>query len=263
MSLVVVRGGGDIASGVIHRLFMCGYKVVVLEVEKPTAIRRTVSFCEAIYRKNIVIEGVNGVFVEDLNGVNKALNLSCIPVIIDAEGEIINDLKPLAVVDAIIAKKNLGTNRKMALITIGIGPGFHAGKDVDIVIESQRGHSLGKVLYNGTAAENTNLPGTINGYNEERVLRSPCDGIVQPFFSIGDYITKEDVICMVGGEEVVARISGILRGMIKEAMQVYKGMKIGDIDPRGVREYAFSISDKARAIGGGVLEGLLHFEKKR
>ncbi len=258
MDLVVVRGGGDIASGVIHRLFMSGFKVVVLETEKPTAIRRAVSFCEAIYRDEIVIEGVKGVYAKAPESIEAILNAGSIPIFIDEKGEIIKTLRPIAVVDAIIAKRNLGTIREMAPITIGIGPGFHGGIDVDAIIESQRGHNLGKVMYEGEAAENTGLPGIINGFSEERVLRAPCDGIANPLIKIGDYVKEKDVVCVVKDMEVFAGVTGVLRGMIKDGFAVYKGMKIGDIDPRGIREYAFTISDKARAIGGGVLEALMH-----
>ncbi len=262
MDMIVVKGGGDIASGVVCRLFLSGYKVVVLEIEKPTAIRRAVSFSEAVYVKRVNIEGIEGVLAEDFAQIEGILEEEKVPVFVDDKGIAIERLKPVAVVDAIIAKENLGTNKDMAPITIGIGPGFEAGKDVDIVVESQRGHDLGRVIYNGRASKNTGIPGEIKGYREERILRAPCEGIVKAFYNIGDEVKRGDIICQTGIRGVKAQIDGILRGMIKEGLTVNEGLKIGDIDPRGVREYAFTVSDKARAIGGGVLEGIEHLKVK-
>ncbi len=258
MELIAIRGGGDLASGVAHKLFMSGFKVVILEIEKPSSIRRTVCFSEAIYRGEIIIEGVKGVLAVDKEEINKILEQGQIPVYIDDKADIIKELKPLAVVDAILAKKNLGTKRKMAPITIGVGPGFEAGIDVDMVIESNRGHYLGKIIYEGKAEENTGIPGNIIGYTEERVLRSPCEGRIKNFYNIGDRVRKGDVICQVGEENVLAQIDGVLRGMIKEGFLVYKGLKIGDVDPRAIVDHAFTISDKARTIAGGVLEAVLY-----
>ena len=262
MNLVVVRGGGDVASGIIHRLFKSGYNVVVLETEKPTTIRRKVSFSEAIYSNEIIIEGVKGIFAKDLEHIIKILGEGSIPIYIDEQGKIIKELKPLVVIDAIIAKVNLGTNKKMAPITIGIGPGFRAGNDVDLVIESKRGHNLGKVIYKGEGAKNTGIPGEIGGYREERVLRAPSRGIVKNFYSIGDVVKSGDIICQVGNIKVIAQIDGVLRGMIKEGLFVDTGFKIGDIDPRGIIDYAFTISDKARAVGGGVLEAIGYLKNR-
>jgi xanthine dehydrogenase accessory factor len=263
MDIVIIRGGGDLASGVAYRLFMAGFKVVILEIEKPSSIRRAVSFSEAVYEGEVNIEGVRGILAKDLNDIKEILKSRHIPIYVDKKGDIIRELKPLAVVDAIIAKVNLGTNRNMAPITIGIGPGFEAGVDVDLVIESNRGHNLGKVIQEGKAAENTGIPGSTMGYTEERVIRAKANGIVKNFFKIGDRVEKGDIICQVGNIEVEAKISGILRGMIKEGLFAHEGLKIGDIDPRGIREYAFTISDKARAIGGGVLEGILYLKNER
>ena len=263
MELVIVRGGGDIASGIVHRLYRAGFKVVVLEIEKPLTIRRKVSFSEAIYDGEIEIEGVRAILAKDLDDIKDILEKGFVPVYIDHNGDIIKELKPLAVVDAILAKVNLGTNKKMAPITIGVGPGFEAGVDVDLVVETQRGHNLGKVIYKGKAAENTGIPGDVMGYREERVLRATGDGIVKVFHNIGDKVEAGDIICQIGDNQVIAGISGILRGIIKEDLYVYKGLKIGDIDPRNVVEHAFTISDKARAVGGGVLEGILYLRKEK
>jgi len=262
VDLVIVRGGGDIASGVVYRLYKSGYKIIVLEIAKPTSIRRKVSFSEAIYNKRVNIEGINGVLATEIHEISKIIEEGSIPIYIDEKGVAIEGFKPLAVVDSILAKVNLGTHREMAPITIGIGPGFEAGCDVDLVIESKRGHHLGKVIYEGKAEEDTGIPSETNGYRNERVLRSPADGVVKVFFEIGDYIKEGEKVCEVGNIEVTAQITGILRGMIKEGLTVYKGLKIGDIDPRGIKEYAFTISDKARAIGGGVLEGIRYLSSR-
>ncbi|WP_035142897.1 selenium-dependent molybdenum cofactor biosynthesis protein YqeB [Schnuerera ultunensis] len=259
--MVVIRGGGDLASGIAHRLFMAGFKVVILEIEKPLAIRRTVSFSHAVYNEEITIEGVKGILAKDLQDIRKILKEGHIPVYLDGMGQIIKELKPLVVVDAILAKSNLGTTIELAPITIGVGPGFEAGVDVDLVVETKRGHYLGQVLYEGKPAPNSGIPGEVMGYREERVLRAPCDGVVKAFYNIGDKVEAGDIICQVGEKNVVAQISGVLRGIIKEGLFVNKGLKIGDIDPRNVIDHAFTISDKARAIGGGVLEGILHLMK--
>ncbi len=263
MKPIVVRNGGDIASGIIHRLYMSGYKVVVLEIEKPLTIRRTVSFSEAVYNGETTVEGVRAILAKSLDSIYQILEEGHIPIYVDGQGDIIRELKPLAVVDAIIAKKNLGTNRKMAPITIGVGPGFEAGAGVDLVVESQRGHNLGKVIHKGKPASNTGIPGDILGYREERVIRANADGVIKTFYNIGDMVEKEDILAQIGEEVIIAQIGGILRGMIKEGTYVKKGLKIGDIDPRGVKEYAFTISDKARAIGGGVLEGIQYLLNKQ
>jgi len=263
MEIVIVRGGGDIASGIIHRLHRAGFKVVVLEIENPLTIRRKVSFSEAIYAEETEVEGVKGVLAKNLDDIKDILKKGFIPVYIDPKGDIIKELKPLAVVDAILAKRNLGTTKGMAPITIGVGPGFEAGVDVDLVVETQRGHNLGRVINRGKPAENTGIPGEVMGYREERVLRATGDGIVKSFYKIGDKVKIGDIICQVGESQVAAEIDGVLRGIIKEGLYVHRGLKIGDIDPRNIVEYAFTISDKARAVGGGILEGILYLRKER
>lgn len=263
MDLVVVRGGGDLASGIIHKLSRSGFRVLVLDVEEPLAIRRQVSFCEAVYSGEIVVEGVRGLLVQDLDEAGRVLDQGHIPVLVDTEGSCLASLRPLALVDAIIAKKNLGTRKDMAAITLAVGPGFEAGVDVDLVVESKRGHYLGTLIDEGFAVANTGRPGEVLGYVEERVLRASGDGQVETFYKIGDRVEAGDLICLTGGQEVYAEISGILRGIIQEGLMVRKGLKIGDIDPRGVRDHAFTISDKARTIAGGVLEGILYLKKER
>ncbi|MBC7087995.1 MAG: EF2563 family selenium-dependent molybdenum hydroxylase system protein [Tissierellales bacterium] len=258
MQIVIVRGAGDIASGIIHRLFKSGFKVIALEIEKPLSIRRTVSFSEAIYDGETTVEGVKAVFADNVKTALSILEDGNVPVIIDEEGLSISQIKPMAVVDAILAKKNLGTNRNQAPITIGVGPGFCAGEDVDYVIETKRGHYLGKVIYKGSAIPNTGIPGLINGYGEERVIKSPCDGLIRHERNIGDLVKEDDIICYVGDLKVKSPIKGVIRGLIRENLFVTKSMKIADIDPRGEIDYVYTISDKARAVAGGVLEAILN-----
>ncbi len=263
MELIIIRGGGDIATGIGHRLFMSGFKVIILDIEKPLAIRRKVSFCEAIYSGEIIIEGVKAILAKNLNEIYSAIDNGYIPVFIDGKGEIIKTIGPMTVVDSILAKKNLGTTRNMAPITIGVGPGFEAGVDVDLVVETKRGHFLGKVIHKGKAENNTGIPGDILGYKEERIIRAEASGILKSYYNIGDKVEAGDIICEAGGRKITAKISGILRGIIKEGLYVEEGLKIGDIDPRGIEEYAYTISDKARAVGGGVLEGIMYLRKGR
>lgn len=258
MDIVVIRGGGDIATGIGHRLYKAGFKIIIFEKSQPLAIRRTVSFCEAIYRKEIIVEGVKAVCCNDVDSSLKAINEGNIPILIDPLGESIHKIKPIAVVDSILAKRNLGTNKSMAPITIGIGPGFTAGDDVDLVVESNRGHTLGKVIYKGAAEENTGIPGNIMGFNEERIIHAVASGNIIWNYRIGDLIEKDQVVGSISGLEIKAAMSGLIRGLIKEGMYVEKGLKVGDIDPRGESVDPMTISDKARAIGGGVLEGIMY-----
>jgi len=261
--LAVVRGGGDIASGTIYRLYKSGYKVVVLEIEKPTSIRRTVSYSQCIYDREVEIEGVRAKLCKNLQEIKKAHENYKIPVVVDPDGETIKEIKPKIVVDAILAKKNLGTQKDMADLVIGLGPGFTAGEDVDVVVETNRGHNLGRLIYKGKAQPNTGKPGNTLGFTTERVIYSPAEGKVKVIKDIKSSVEKEDVIAEVEGQDVKAKISGIIRGMIQPDSNVHKGMKIGDVDPRNKVESCTIISDKARAIGGGVLEAILHYDISR
>ncbi len=257
-NLVIVRSGGDIASGIIQRLFNIGFKVIILEISNPSSIRREVCFGEAVYRGEMTIENITSKLVKDVNEIEETFKEGKIPVLIDGTGENIGKLKPAVLIDAILAKRNLGTEIGMAPITIGVGPGFSAGKDVDAVIETKRGHTLGKVIYEGEAIRNTGIPGNIGGYTKERVIHSEFEGKIENISKIGDKIEKGQVIARIEGKEVRAKISGILRGIIREGYYVTEGFKIADIDPRE-NEYknCFTISDKARSIGGGALEAIL------
>ncbi len=261
--IVVVRGGGDIATGTIHKLHKCGFKVLVLETANPTAIRRSVSFCEAVYDGKAMVEGVEAKLAGSRSDIRLCWQEGTVPVAIDPQGELIGSLKPLAVVDAILAKKNLGTKKDMAPITIALGPGFAAGQDVDVVIETMRGHSLGRLIFEGSAIPDTGIPGEIEGHSKDRVIHSPAAGILEATAKIGDRVSKGDIIARIGTCSVRATIDGILRGIIRDNSSVFKGMKIADIDPRlDEKQNCFFISEKARNIAGGVLEAILYLQNK-
>lgn len=266
-NLVIVRGGGDIASGTIMKLYKCGYSVLVLEIPTPSSIRRNVSFSEAVYEKTQTVEDVTCYLAENINEAREFLNQGKLTMLVDESCSCLSEFKPIALVDAILAKKNLGTTRDMAPITIALGPGFNADMDVDAVIETMRGHSLGRVIYEGQAIKNTGIPGKIAGFDKERVIHSPAEGILRNVHHITDIVKKDEVIAEITGPDGVtpvhATIDGLLRGLIRDGYPVTKGFKIADIDPRA-DEYnnCFTISDKARCIAGGALEALMYLSRK-
>lgn len=261
--IVIVRGGGDIATGTICRLHHCGYRILVLETKKPTAIRRTVALSEAVYVGKQTVEGVTAELIASIDECVASWSRDRVPLLVDPVADCLPKINPIALVDAILAKKNCGTTKNMAPITIGLGPGFFAGKDVDAVIETARGHQLGRTIYAGSPLENTGIPGRIGGYSLERVLYAPTDGTIQVIHDIGSRVTKGEVLAHIGTFELVAPITGLVRGMIRNQTRVAKGLKIGDIDPRIDEEKNCStISDKARCISGGVLEALLFLSKR-
>ena len=255
--MILIKGAGDLATGIAYRLKKSGFDIVMTEIDKPTTVRRTVAFSQAVFDNEIVIEGIK---VNNINEIYKEINQGNIPIIIDEKAEIIKELRPDVVVDAIIAKKNLGTNIKDAPIVIGVGPGFEAKVDCHLVVETKRGHYLGKVIEEGSAIPNTGVPGNIGGYTKERIIRASSNGKIKPVVSIGDFVKKGDVVAYVDGVEVLAQIDGIVRGMLQEGIEVFKGMKSGDIDPRCEKDHCFTISDKARSIGGGVLEAIMYMK---
>ena len=262
-NLIIVRGGGDLATGTIYKLHQCGFPVLVLETANPSAIRRNVAFSEAVYQGTQTVEGLTCTLASSAAEAEEWLKRGKLTMLADPAGTAIDYFTPLAVVDAILAKKNLGTCRDMAPITVALGPGFTAGVDVDAVVETKRGHNLGKVLYSGSAAPNTGIPGIIGGYGKERVIHSPAAGILRNVAKITDTVEKGQVIAYVETENgkisVYATLTGLLRGLIRDGYPVSQGFKIADIDPR-LDEYSncFTISDKARCIAGGVLEAVLH-----
>lgn len=265
--LVIVRGGGDIATGTIYKLYKCGFKVIILETDNPSAIRRNVAFSEAVYEGKQTVEDVTCYLAESLDNAVQMLEENKLPLLVDPNGESIQRLNPIVVVDAILAKKNLGTHKDMSDIVIGLGPGFEAGRDVHVVIETMRGHNLGRIIYKGKALENTGIPAIVGGYGRERVIKSPADGILLNKGKISDVVNKGDILAVVKTKDkeipVPATIDGILRGLIRDEYPVTKGFKIADIDPRlSEIENCFTISDKARCIAGGVLEAIMNLRRQ-
>jgi len=260
--LIVIRGAGDLASGVAHRLVRSGFPVVMIELPEPLVIRRAVSFAEAVFKGKFTVEGITAELAVTTDSINKLLAAGKIPVVADPARYPLRTLHPAAVVDATMAKKNIGTTIDDAPVVIGLGPGFTAGVDVHAVVETYRGHDLGKVILEGQAAPNTGIPGEIGGYREERVLRSPGSGTFHAVREIGDVVARGELVGMVDNLPLYATISGVLRGVLYSGLKVTPGMKVGDIDPRCRREYCFTISDKARAVAGGVLEAYLFLRRR-
>jgi xanthine dehydrogenase accessory factor len=256
--IVAIKGAGEMASAAAWRIYMSNIRqILMLETPSPLAVRREVSFCEAVYEGRQTVEGVEACKVGKDTDVRKAWAQGKIAVAVDPEWKILDRFQPNVVIDAILAKKNLGTRMSEAPLVIGLGPGYVAGQDVHLVIETNRGHNLGKILTSGSAAPNTGIPGSIGGYTEERVLRAPRDGEFKTRYAIGDQVKRNDVIATVAEDAVRAKIDGVLRGLIRSSVPVRQGLKLGDIDPRGDADYCHTISDKARAISGSVLEAIL------
>jgi xanthine dehydrogenase accessory factor len=258
--VVLIRGAGEMASGVAHRLYRSHFRIGMLEIPHPLSVRRGVSFSEAIYEGEKEVEGVRAALISKPEEVQSVWKKGKIPLLIDPDGrKTRNFFKPDVLIDAIIAKKNLGTQMTDAPLVIGLGPGFTAGKDVHIVVETNRGHNLGRVILNGAAEADTGIPGEIGSYTVERVLRTLKKGVFHGQRSIGDRVNKGTVVAVVDDFPVIAKISGVVRGLLRDGVEVRKGMKVGDIDPRGKKELCFTISEKARAIAGGTLEAVLYW----
>ena len=252
-----IRGAGDLATGIALRLYRSGFDIIMSDIAVPTTVRRTVAFSPAVYTGETSVEGITGKLCENISMIDTVIESGCIPVIVDPSGEIMKEYKPDVIVDAIIAKTNIGTKITDADIVIGVGPGFEAGVDCHAVVETKRGHNLGRVLWSGSAYPNTGVPGNIGGYTVERIIRATADGVFRAKVNIGDYVKAGDLLAYCDETPVYANIDGIVRGLLQDGVKVKTGMKSGDVDPRAEREYCFSVSDKASAIGGGVLEAIL------
>lgn len=252
-----IRGAGDLATGIALRLYRSGFDIVMSDIAVPTTVRRTVAFSPAVYEGESSVEGITGKFCENISMIDTVMESGCIPVVVDPSGEIMKEYKPDVIVDAIIAKTNIGTKITDADIVIGVGPGFNAGVDCHAVVETKRGHNLGRVIWSGSAYPNTGVPGNIDGYTVERIIRATADGVFKAKVNIGDYVKAGDLLAYCDETPVYANIDGIVRGLLQDGVKVKTGMKSGDVDPRAEREYCFSVSDKASAIGGGVLEAIL------
>jgi xanthine dehydrogenase accessory factor len=260
---VIVRGGGDLATAVILKLHNSGYKVISLEIEQPTVIRRTVSFAQAMYDGEIEVEGVKAIKVDknNLNEILDVLDHGNVAIVADSDGSLISKIHPLIVVDGILAKKNLCTKIDDAPLVVALGPGFTCGVDCDVVVETKRGHYLGRVIYDGRAIENTGIPGVIQGMGKERVIHSPVAGIWHSDVKIGKIVKKGEIIATVDDVKIPATIDGKLRGLLQNNLKVPAGFKVADIDPRGEDTDHLTVTDKGRCIAGGVLEAILRFER--
>ena len=256
-TLIVVRGGGDLGTGVAHRLVLAGFTVMVTELVQPLAVRRAVSFAEAVYAGQVTVEEVTAHLADDpMLGMGYTA-LGQVPVLVDAADDVVERMRPPVVVDARLAKRNLGTRLQDAPLVIGLGPGFSAGQDCHAVVETNRGHNLGRVYWQGSAEPDTGQPEAVQGRAGQRVLRAPAEGVFQGHKAIGDLAQTGEVLASVEGVPLLAPFDGAVRGLLHDGVPVTPGMKVGDLDPRGIREYCFLISDKARSIGGGVLEAIL------
>ena len=256
---IIIRGAGDLATGIALRLHRAGYQIIMTDLPEPTSIRRTVCFSEALRLGAATVEDVTARQAKDPEQAEKIARQGEVAVLADPEGACIRQLAPDAVVDAILAKRNLGTAITDAPVVIGVGPGFTAGEDCHVAVETVRGHTLGRVLYEGSPLPNTGVPGIIGGYGLERVLRAPAAGVFEPKMEIGQMVKAGEVAAVVDGVPMLCTIDGCLRGLLQGGLTVPKGMKCGDIDPRCKQEHCYQASDKALSIGGGVLEALLHF----
>jgi xanthine dehydrogenase accessory factor len=261
--MVLVRGAGDLATGAIARLCAAGFLVAAFEIDRPTAIRRRVALSECMYDGGTEVEGVRALRVASPAELLEGISPGIVPVLGDPDCSSLRELSPIALVDAIMAKRNLGTRLDMAPIVIALGPGFEAGIDAHAVVETNRGHDLGRVILRGTAKSDTGCPGIIGGYGAERVVRAPISGVVEIARDIGDIVERGEPLLVVAGTAeraiVAAPLAGVLRGIIRPGSWVEAGLKIADVDPRGETANCSSISDKARAIGGGVLEAVMRF----
>ncbi len=258
---ILIKGAGDIASGIAFRLMRAGYSVIMTEIENPTAIRYRVSFAQAVYDNVCIVEGIQAV-KSDIKNYKEFLEAGIIPILVDVNYSQLEFFKARAVVDAIMAKENLGTYKNDSYYTIGLGPGFLAPDEVDVAIETLGGHTLGRCIYDGKPIENTGDPKELGEDATKRLLRAPCDGVLISKIRIGDHVNEGDEIAFVTTHDDVilinATISGIVRGILRNGFQVSKNMKIGEIDPLCEIECCSTISGKSLSIAGGVLEALLH-----
>ena len=259
---VLIKGAGDLATGIGWRLKKAGYTIIMTETAVPTTVRRTVAFSRAVYEKEAVVEGVCSVLCETMAEAQEAIEEGKIPVFVDEKAEIAKEYQPDVLIDAIIAKYNIGTKITDAPFVLGVGPGFTAGEDCHAVIETKRGHFLGRVLWEGSAIPNTGVPGNIGGYTTQRIIRATADGSFEPVAQIGEEVVEGQLVARSGGKDILALMPGIVRGMLQPEVPVTVGMKCGDIDARSEKEHCYTISDKARAIGGGALEAVCAFEHK-
>ena len=256
-NIILIRGGGDLASGVALRLFRVGIKCLITEIDQPLAVRRMVSFAESVYAAHITIEGVTGRRVESFDEAMSCLKNGTIPVLVDPKAEVRQAINPLVIVDGRMTKRPPEYGLDIAPLIIGLGPGFESGKNCHAVVETKRGPTLGRVYWTGAAEQDTGLPERVGSFQTERVLRSPANGIFLSRVRIGDSIKKGEIVAEVDGIPVIAHFDGLLRGLLHDGLPVHKNVKVGDLDPRLDPQISQIVSDKALAVGGGVLEAIL------
>lgn len=267
MPLVAVKGAGDLATGVIHRLVRSGFPVIATELPQPTVLRRAVAFAEAVPSGQATVEGITAQRATSAQTIQDILACHTVPVLVDPDGALLRQIQPYVLIEATLAKRNSGLSIADAPIVIALGPGYEVGRDAHAVVETNRGHNLGRVYLQGAAEPDTGIPGTIDGYSHERLLRAPCAGTIYSKREIGSTIQAGETVALVTANEssmpINANISGVVRGLVRDGLTVHTGMKVGDIDPRAIRAHCFTISDKARAVAGGVLEAVLYFLRNR
>jgi xanthine dehydrogenase accessory factor len=262
--LIFLRGGGDLASGVALRLYHAGFKIIITELPEPLVVRRAVSFAEAVYSGKTKVEGVPGCLAHDLNQAWEFLRVGCIPVMIDPQAKMLEEARnrlpaqsPIVLIDARMTKTRTQGNPDTVELAIGLGPGFVASENCDAVIETNRGHRMGRVIWRGAAEKDTGVPESVRAHGTDRVIRSPVNGILAAHVQIGDHLEEGQIIAEVGDMQVKAPFKGVLRGLLHPGIHVWRGLKLGDIDPRDDPRYCYQVSDKSLAIGGGVLEAIL------
>src|SRR5258707_1149356 len=260
--LVALKGAGDLATGVMHRLSRAGFAVMATELPQPTVLRRTIAFAEAVMLGQMAVEGLTAVRASSAEEIQEALARGFVPIVVDPDGTMLSQMQPRVLVEATLSKYNSGISPGDAPIVIALGPGYEAGKDGNAAFDTNRGPNLGRVYLQGCAEPDTGVPGTIGGYGIERILRAPCAGTLYGLRQIGDQVQEGETVAVVNADDssmpITAAISGILRGLVRDGLPVSTGMKVGDVDPRAIREHCFTISDKSRAVGGGVLEAIMY-----
>ena len=258
---ILIKGAGDLATGIAVRLYNSGHQILMTEIPEPMTVRRYVAFSRSVYEKESSVEGVQSILVSNYSEAKAVIENGQVAVIVDPDAKIRYEYEPDVIIDAILAKYNTGTKIDDAPFVVGVGPGFTAGEDCHCIIETKRGHTLATVIWRGSAIPNTGVPGNVGGYTLERLIKASAEGVMKPVAKISDQVKEGDIVAYTGGEPVYALMTGVVRGMLQEGVQVTKGLKIGDIDARCEVNHCFTISDKARALGGGALEAVTQYER--
>lgn len=261
--IVAIRGGGEVGTAIAHKLQRSGFKVFVIENDMPISIRRTVAYAQAVFQGEMTVQGIKGVKVDHAEEIMEAWEKKEIPVIVDTDCQILREIPVDVLIDAIMARKNTGTTKGMATITIATGPGFVASEDVDIVIETKKGHDLGRLIFEGTAEPETGIPGESEGVDSNKVINAPAEGAIKTHVDIGDVVKKGQLVAEIGNYRILAQNSGIVRGIIHDGSVVWKGLKIAEIDSEVTSEQCQRLSQRSRDIAGGVLEAVMYLKRKK